>query len=399
MVSEISSSSTTQTTMTQSSLGLPIPPPTVSNIKGFVPVELTYINYLTWKKIFLTVLKSHNLLSLVDGTVSCPSQNHEDYKLWIQCDTIAMSWINATLSPAALDTLLNYGCETFKEAWDTLASLYLDQVSSSSIHLKSKFQTFKKGSLSMEDYLQKIHSIACSLRAIGKAVTDEDIVTQALQGLPSSYRTFISGLNATGTLPSFIALWPLLLIEEAHIKAATPDDSNSQTALTVSTRAKAMSLEEVRPTTWYPDSGASAHMTHDPAILLSPSSYTGSSQGMVGNGNILPILSTGTSTIPTSSKPLLLRNVLYVPSLRKNLLSIQRLCADNDCAIQFTDTGFLLRTRRPIKCCSTVIILGHFTLFKLFRLLPLTLLFPVMFRLLQFGIKGSGTLVNDLLLL
>ncbi|OIT30771.1 hypothetical protein A4A49_57792, partial [Nicotiana attenuata] len=221
------------------------------------------------------------------------------------------------------------------------------------------------------------------LRAIGKAVTDEDIVTQALQGLPSSYRTFISGLNATGTLPSFIALWPLLLIEEAHIKAATPDDSNSQTALTVSTRAKgsydapspyqssysrgqnngrgrgrtnrgynfrghgqskqhsprffspqwpgfqssfrhpspmagvlgrppfspsnqcricfhfnhtalecknrfnhsnasnlppksfaAMSLEEVRPTTWYPDSGASAHMTHDPAILLSPSSYT-----------------------------------------------------------------------------------------------------------------------------
>nr|XP_009788984.1 PREDICTED: uncharacterized protein LOC104236699 [Nicotiana sylvestris] len=358
--------------MTQSSLGLSILPPAVSNIKGFVPVKLTYINYLTWKKVFLTVLKSHNLLSLVDGIVPCLSQDNADYKLWIQCDTIAMSWINAILSPAVLDTLLNYG-------------------------------------------------------SIGNPVTDEDLVTQALQGLPPSYHTFVSGLNATGTLPSFIALRPLLLTEEAHIKAATPDDSNSQTALTASTQAKgsyddpspyqssysrgqnngrgrgrtnrgynfrgrgqsnqhsprsfspqwpgfqssfrhpspmagvlgcppfnpsnqcqicfhfnhtaleyknkfnhsyasnvlpksfaAISLEEVRPTTWYPDSGASAHMTHDPTVLSSPSSYTGSSQVMVGNGNLLPILSTGTSTIPTSSRPLPLRNFTDTGSFVKD---------------------------------------------------------------------------------
>ncbi|KAH0650658.1 hypothetical protein KY290_031521 [Solanum tuberosum] len=172
MAPETSSSSSTQQTLNQSSLGLLVPPPTISNIKGFVPIELTYVNYPTWKK----------------------------------CDTIALSWINATLSTAVLDTLLNYSCETSKEAWDTLASLYLDQVSSSSIHLKSKFQNFKKGSLYMEDYLQQLHSIACSLRAIGKPLTDDDLVTQALQGLPSSYRTFVSGLNATGSLPTFIAL-------------------------------------------------------------------------------------------------------------------------------------------------------------------------------------------------
>jgi len=206
MAPETSSASSTQQTLNQSSLGLPVPPPTISNIKGFVPIELTYVNYPTWKKVFVTVLKSYNLLSIVEGKILCPSPNHEEYKLWIQCDTIALSWINATLLTAILDTLLNYSCETSKEAWDTLASLYLDQVSSSSIHLKSKFQNFKKGSLYMEDYLQQLHSIACSLRAIGKPLMDDDLVTQALQGLPSYYRTFVSGLNATGSLPTFVAL-------------------------------------------------------------------------------------------------------------------------------------------------------------------------------------------------
>nr|XP_009763441.1 PREDICTED: uncharacterized protein LOC104215353 [Nicotiana sylvestris] len=241
MAPENYSSSSTQTAMNQSSLGLPIPPPTVSNIKSFVRIELTYVNYLAWKRVFLTVLKSHNLLSLVDGTIPCLSSDHADYKLWIQCNIIAFSWINATLSSIILDTLLNYACETSKQAWDTLASLYLDQVSSSAIHLKSKFQNFKKGPLFMEDYLHQLHSIAYSLRAIGKPLTDDDLVTQALQGLPSSYRTFVSGLYATGSLPSFIALRPLLLTEEAHINANASEESNAQTALLASTQAKTTS--------------------------------------------------------------------------------------------------------------------------------------------------------------
>ena len=93
----------------------------------------------------------------------------------------------------------------------------------------------------MEDYLQQLHSLACSLRAVGKPVTDDDLVTQALQGLPPSYRTFVSGLNATGTLPSFLALRPLLLTEEAHINATDNADSTSHTALVASAQAPPLS--------------------------------------------------------------------------------------------------------------------------------------------------------------
>lgn len=104
-----------------------------------------------------------------------------------------------------------------------------------------------------------------------------------------------------------------------------------------------MNLEDVQPTVWYPDSGASTHMTPDPSTLTSHTPYFGSSQVMVGDGNLLPIKSIGSSTLSTTSKPLLLKNILYIPSLTKNLLSIQCLCADNNYFIYFTESGFFVK--------------------------------------------------------
>ncbi|XP_019253790.1 PREDICTED: uncharacterized protein LOC109232473 [Nicotiana attenuata] len=118
-----------------------------------------------------------------------------------------------------------------------------------------------------------------------------------------------------------------------------------------------MNVEEVQPTIWYPDSGASAHMTNDPSVLSSSTPYTGSSKVMVGNGHLLPISSVGSSILPTISKPLRLKNVLYVPLLAKNLLSIQRLCRDNDCLIEFTDSGFFvkdMKTNTTLLHCDNI---------------------------------------------
>ncbi|PHT42940.1 hypothetical protein CQW23_16965 [Capsicum baccatum] len=44
-----------------------------------------------------------------------------------------------------------------------------------------------------------------------------------------------------------------------------------------------MIIEDVPPPGWYPNSGASTHMTYDPTLLSSYASYNGSSQVMVDN--------------------------------------------------------------------------------------------------------------------
>ncbi|KAK1632686.1 hypothetical protein QYE76_007001 [Lolium multiflorum] len=68
-------------------------------------------------------------------------------------------------------------------------------------------------------------------------------------------------------------------------------------------------------------------MSNNPGMLstLAPAR----SRIVVGNGSTLPVSHSGSLTIPISSHPLHLHDILVSPSLIKNLLSVKRLCRDN----------------------------------------------------------------------
>ncbi|PNX75911.1 retrovirus-related Pol polyprotein from transposon TNT 1-94, partial [Trifolium pratense] len=68
--------------------------------------------------------------------------------------------------------------------------------------------------------------------------------------------------------------------------------------------------------TWYPDSGASYHVTADARNIQEPSFFDGADQVYIGNGQGLPIHSTGSSVFPSPLYPnisLSLNNLLHVP--------------------------------------------------------------------------------------
>ena len=85
---------------------------------------------------------------------------------------------------------------------------------------------------------------------------------------------------------------------------------------------------------WFLDTGASAHMTLAHSILDHSTSYMGKDCVIVGNGASLPI--THTSKL-SPSPDLQLLDVLVVPHLTKNLLSISKLTNDFPLSITFTD--------------------------------------------------------------
>ncbi|MCH97493.1 retrovirus-related pol polyprotein from transposon TNT 1-94, partial [Trifolium medium] len=75
---------------------------------------------------------------------------------------------------------------------------------------------------------------------------------------------------------------------------------------------------------WFPDSGASYHVTSDPRNLQQSAPFEGHDQIYIGNGQGLTISSTGTNTFPSPLHPnhsLKLNNLLLVPSITKNLIS------------------------------------------------------------------------------
>ena len=84
----------------------------------------------------------------------------------------------------------------------------------------------------------------------------------------------------------------------------------------------------------YLDSGATHHTTPISESLESKSEYHESSKLLVGNGSALPITHVGQLNI-SASKPLHLRNILLVPSIKKNLISISQFTLHNDVTVEF----------------------------------------------------------------
>ena len=105
----------------------------------------------------------------------------------------------------------------------------------------------------------------------------------------------------------------------------------------------ALSLQAGDDPTFYADSGATTHMTNDVGKLISAHTYNGRDAIYVGNGNKLPISHTGNALLKTSHGNLKLKDVLVVPKLRKNLLSISQLTHDNVSLFAFDANGFVIK--------------------------------------------------------
>lgn len=84
------------------------------------------------------------------------------------------------------------------------------------------------------------------------------------------------------------------------------------------------------------------HMTLNAGILDSLTPYVGSNQVVVGNGAIICIAHTESLMYTRNGLSLHLKNVLLVPFLTHNLLSVSKLCRDNNCSITFNDCSFVI---------------------------------------------------------
>lgn len=88
---------------------------------------------------------------------------------------------------------------------------------------------------------------------------------------------------------------------------------------------------------WYLDSGATHHLTNAVQNLTVGKSYSGSEMLLVGNGKGLSITHIGYTYFYTSLGTLLhLTDMLCVPHITKNLISVSKLLANNNVIIEFT---------------------------------------------------------------
>jgi len=83
---------------------------------------------------------------------------------------------------------------------------------------------------------------------------------------------------------------------------------------------------------WYPDSGATHHITNSSSVYSDKQHYAGSETVKMGNGKGLCISHIGYASLSsaTHSTSLRLNDLLLVPDITKNLLSVSKFSRDNN---------------------------------------------------------------------
>ena len=91
---------------------------------------------------------------------------------------------------------------------------------------------------------------------------------------------------------------------------------------------------------WVVDLGASHYVTINLAALALHAPYNASNSVIVGDGLGLLIANIGSFSLTSLPTPLLFSNVLHMPGMSKNLISVLALCVDNLINVLLFDSFF-----------------------------------------------------------
>ncbi|KAB5573941.1 hypothetical protein DKX38_001135 [Salix brachista] len=305
------------------------------------------------------------------------------YNSWLQTDQMLLSLLYSSLTEEFMGEVL--GLQHSHEAWRVLEASFSNRSKTRELQIKDELQMMQRGSRSIAEFSRLFKGLCDQLAAIGRPVDDTDKVHWYLRALGPDYKIFSTTMMSQLPLPSFSDVVPKALSHEIFAKSVNQLPSNSayyahqtpkftgvkkwksrpstpstatvhkkpsstvycqlcdkeghlakrcwsflkmkkQQSANLAEAFSACSIQELNNPEWFPDSGATSHMTNTTEILDDSDAYTGNERVMVGNGQSLPISHVGSVTTVAPHCSIPLSNVLVVPGIQKNLISIN--CAE-----------------------------------------------------------------------
>jgi hypothetical protein len=124
------------------------------------------------------------------------------------------------------------GLHSAQEVWSTLETRFTSTARANVLNLKLELQSIKKGSDSINAYMQRVKTARDKLSAVGVQIDDEEMLHMVLKGLPKDYSSFNSTIRTRDDSLTFEKLSVLLQTEELSINESS--ELNSSLAMFVS---------------------------------------------------------------------------------------------------------------------------------------------------------------------
>eukprot|EP00253_Pinus_taeda_P006397 PITA_06397 len=289
---------------------------------------------------------------------------------------------------------------TSKEIYDKLVSLFKVNDANQVLFLRNKLREIKKGKdESMQAYFLRITEIKNDLLSIGESITDREMTLTTLGGLPSEWYVFRTTLLNNNVIPSFKELMARCIQEETrveeqemplpkgHYARECPDrkDShcdndqnpshgnqrnekfNSKGKMNAGNQGRGQPFKKARNSKyesntvdnkqaefylpaalstsapldsmgiWLIDSGASRHFTGYKEVLYNLVEKETNLEIVLGDDMKYPVKGASNVSLKLNQgNTIHLQDVLYVPDLKKNLVSISAM-EDKGYKVTFSD--------------------------------------------------------------
>lgn len=184
-------------------------------------------NWHTWKFQVKVILKAVNVFDIVDGTRKCPETDEEKISLWKRLDAKAQGVIVVRLSSKALLHVQN--CETAKDIWDKLNTVY-EQKSDVSLHiLQQKFFEVKYSETEdISTFISRIEGLVTQIKQSKGDISENMIITKIISSLGEKFRYFVSAWDSVPAEKRNLSeLTARLIIEEQRTKSYEEDGKST----------------------------------------------------------------------------------------------------------------------------------------------------------------------------
>ncbi|XP_006296361.2 uncharacterized protein LOC17889790, partial [Capsella rubella] len=211
----------------------------VTNIKSHIPLilDLDDHNYDAWRELFLTHCLTFDVLGHLDGSLLPANANDA---AWYKRDGLVKLWIYGTLAPPLFRSSFQTG-GTSRDIWLRVENQFRNNKEARAIQLDNELRTQEIGDRTIQEYCQKIKSLADLLTNVDAPVNDMTLVMYLLNGLNEKFDYIINVIKHKDPFPTFEIAKSMLEMEESRLKktnrhtANHTDHSSSTTALTVAT--------------------------------------------------------------------------------------------------------------------------------------------------------------------
>lgn len=172
-------------------------------------------NFVSWKFRTMLALKEHELNTLVEKALPMPDEEDEKL-LWTRNNNKAMKLLVDGVKDHIVPIISKL--DTTYLMFSTLENMFEINNTSRVFALKQQLHHIKMNqSETITSYFMRITELRNQLSTIGHTFDSKELTMLALNGLPTSWESFIQGISARSKLPKFDRLKTDCIQEESKL--------------------------------------------------------------------------------------------------------------------------------------------------------------------------------------